>query len=441
MPEYITVIEGVFVDPLDGVFDDRVGVSSGGRIYRSVGENARGKLYKASKTSLIFPGFINPHVHLRQNGRTRPSSDDYITGFMAAKHGGVTTMCAMGNTMPAIDSRDALMENYAVMQELCGKGARIKLIPVLRKEMIEDRERLRGILETADIIKVFMCESTGGVYVPRQFFEPLLVAVKEECERIGTDVLIDLHCEDQEMNDEAAARLARQSYPSIHCDQRPGSSEIAAIGRALDIAMKYGLDANIAHVSTAGGFDVVREHMRRRPGKVSFEVTPHHAHYDRSEMERQGAYVKMNPPLREAEDRERAKKELLSGEAIFASDHAGHTKEAKEGPKPPSGTTSLDHHGAFVSHLLSEGADPVALARATSLNAAERFRFPDLGRIADDHIADLVELDSQNPVRISRLYTKCGHTPYPLGDDAWPEVRRVWLGGELLFRDGEPVIS
>ncbi|MBM3304279.1 MAG: hypothetical protein FJY76_04210 [Candidatus Aenigmarchaeota archaeon] len=244
------------------------------------------------------------------------------------------------------------------------------------------------------------------------------------------------------MIDGATARLAGKSYTRKHCDERPREAEIYDVQRFLEAAERYDLDAHLAHLTTKESIGLAGEHARKRPGRVSAEVALHHTMFCDRDMERRGAALKMNPPLRPAADRDYVRGELLRGdmELMLVTDHAAHTRASKESPNPPSGITGSDHLGAAVSQFLAtKELEPVRAAAITSFNAALRFGFSEgddkRARIAEGFLGDLVELDPENE-GISRIYTKCGHTPYALGEDAWPETRRVWLGGKLVADNG-----
>jgi len=455
MSQYTSIIEGTFVDPLDGVFESRVGLRNG-RIYIGVGRDGRGEFYKTGKSSMVFPGFIDGHVHFRQFDDTVPDAEGYDSGSLASLHGGATTVCAMGNTATYISDEAMFLKNKKLARNL-GHN-RIEIIPVLQEDMIGNIPLLRGMARHAMAWKIYTGKSTGGKYVRPEYMDALMADAKQAADEEGKDMLFLFHCENQGFIDDAERRLAGKAYPTKHCDVRPRGAEICDIIRIADMARKYDLKIQFDHVSTEIGFRYAEDFRRANNCyRISVEVAPHHLLWNRSEMERRGDDVKMNPPLRPEEDRAYLWNAVFHPKRIavpqkcdknkvdkrlrvsIGTDHAPHTKGSKKGPSPPSGVAGADHLGAFISHVLEDGTvDPVVIAELTSGNPAIAFGFGDRGRIEDGFLADLTEIDPQNHVRISRVYTKAG-APYPLGDDAWPEVRRVWLGSELVFDDGKPV--
>jgi dihydroorotase len=442
MSEIVSTIEGVFADP-EKVFEDRIGIGRDRLIYRGVGIVPHAEAYRGCKTSRFFSGFIDMHTHLRQCDQLIPESEDYVSGQDAALHGGVTSIGVMGNTVIPINTEYLVKFNYE-MAERMGR-CRVKIIPALTVDMIENRKNLRSLLgmPEVDVVKFYTCETTGGVYIPEDKTAAMFRAIAEESG--GKKPVVIVHCENQRMNDRAAHDLRSQWYPSKHCDDRPPESEVFEIDRIAKEAADYDIDLHVAHVSTEAGLGVVREHMARRPGRVSAEVAQHHWNFDRGAMHTHGAYAKMNPPLRGRSDMEYLRRELLHGgmPLMAVTDHAPHTSKAKFGEKPPSGVTGLDHFGAAIAHALHDDPDInlTRVAWVTSYRAALRFNLMQRGRIAQGYFADIVEIDPENPMRVSKLHTKCGHTIYPMGDGGWPEVRRVWVSGREVFRDGERVIS
>jgi dihydroorotase len=437
MPHYDAVIQGVFVDPLEGVFDSRVGISRG-RLKIGVGHSVRyDTICSYPENVKIFPGFICSHSHLRQCDETLPEAEDYRTGTMAAAHGGVTTVFQMPNTTPVpINTKAAYVNNMRLAEQL--GVVDVKVIGGLCKEMATDKKRLQQLSDVAIALKTSTCETTGGIYLEQRYMEKIFQNIAE----LGIEIPGIAHCENQAMNDARMKMLKDQEYASKHCDERPPESEAIEIKYVLGLASELDLNIHIAHVSTENGMKYLIEAMDERPDKVSGEVTLHHALLNRDDMERLGPYGKMNPPLRPEKDRAAVEHELLYGNSNvwLVTDHAPHTREAKEGSKPPSGVPGLDHYGAAVSRFIKENPDVDLrrIAEITSHKAAQRFGLDDVGRIANDFVANLVAINPDNDERISKLYTKCGWAPYPVGsEDAWPETYEVWVNGKIMSVNGE----
>lgn len=437
MHNYDTVINGIFVDPLKGEFDSRIGINRGLMTVGIGHDYISGNVNEFSDEFRIFPGFICSHSHLRQCTAAVPDAEGYYSGTKAAAHGGVTTVFQMPNTSPLpINSYDVYLGNEALAGML--GIVDVNIIGGLCKEMAEDKNRLSNLAKFAAALKTSTCETTGGIYLEQRYIEAIFGHIAD----YSIDIPVITHCENQAMNDARAAELGDNDYASRHCDARPPESEAIDVKYILDLAEEFDLNIHIAHVSTERGMNYLLDAMSRRPNKVSGEVTLHHTILNRDEMDKQGPYAKMNPPLRPESDRKYVEHELLFGNSNIGlvTDHAPHTRESKEGLSPPSGVTGLDHYGAGVGRFMKKWPciDMKRIAEITSYNAAQRFGLRGVARIEDNFRANLVAINPDNEHRISKLYTKCGWAPYPVGEnnEDWPEVHNVWLDGELINDNG-----
>ncbi|MBI3929453.1 MAG: dihydroorotase family protein [Armatimonadetes bacterium] len=402
------LVEGRLVDGLEGVRTGQVLMESG--IIQRVGDRLGRPDLRFDDAHLVFPGFGDIHVHLREG---QEHKEDFTTGSRAALHGGVTFMLDMpNNPEPPVDA-----------PSLERKAGRVGDPPAAIRLYAAMGPGTRPFGHSH--YKAFMAHSIGPLY-----FESL--AQVEEAVGRYRGCRITFHCEDPEM-------LERAAGAARHEDRRPPEAEIAAIEAAVAMAARHELRANIAHLSTAGGLEVIRR-ARAQGLEITCEVTPHHLYFDREN--RAGAeradFLKMNPPLRSPSDREALLEAVLAGEIDFlATDHAPHTVEEKASENP-SGVPHLDTYGGFVAWLLHRGWTPEAAARHASLRPGQFFG-ERVGRLAPGYRGDLavLRLDREWTVRAEDLQTRCGWSPFE--GERLPGRVAVAVARGRVFRGGEEV--
>lgn len=373
------VVEGMLVDDEMGVRRGQVVIRDG--VIHAVAGYHRRPDFEFDEKHLVFPGFGDVHVHLREG---QEHKEDFSTGAAAALNGGVTFCLDMPNNPVSPVDADTLAAKQAKIGD---QPVEIGLYAAVGPHTSPFGH---------SHYKVFMAHSIGDLY-----FESL-EAVRETMQRYR-GCRVTFHCEDPVM-------LEATAGAATHEERRPPEAEAAAVQVALELARELDLKANVAHLSSAQGLELVR----RAPG-VTCEVTPHHLFFD-TENRRQfsrSRFLKMNPPLRTPEHRVALFEAFKRGEIDFlATDHAPHTVAEKESENP-SGVPHLDTYGAFVAWLLDQGLAPAHLARHCCRRPGEWFG-KKLGRLAPGYRGDLAVVDMGSPwtVRAEDLYTRCGWSPF-----------------------------
>jgi dihydroorotase len=426
---YELVIEGRFADPLDGIHEGFLGIEGGRIAYITERPVSGRRVISLSKSEIVLPGFIDTHVHFREPGWEHKG--DMGSESRAAALGGVTTAMEMPNTPVQTVSRERVLEKKGIAE----------------KRAVIDMEFFGGVgpgnlytLEgMADVVpgfKIFMCESTGNLRLDS------LEQVEEAFSCLsGLGKPVKVHCEDEGMNRESAGNYRNrfgEHGPLVHALARPPESEVRAIGDVLGFSRKHGVPVSVCHVSTMEGMKLVKG-----DGKARAEATIHHSLLDHGDLRRLGPLGKMNPPLRNRQDRDYVMESVIRGDVPFiVTDHAPHTLEEKRAGdfwNAPSGVPTVEHYGNFAALLLARGMGPKELARATSYNATQFFKLEGKGRIEEGCLADLVILDTRRPVRVGPPYqAKCGWSPlegmeFPGGPSYTIRRGRVIVeGGRLL---------
>lgn len=317
------------IDPAlgrDGIADI---VIVDGRIAR-VGPNEGDAVLDADRIDatglVVAPGFVDLHTHLREPGFEY--KETIATGTLAAARGGFTTVCAMPNTSPALDSRAAV---ESVLRE-AEASATVRVLPVGTITRGRQGKELAPAGELAGAGVVALSDDGDAVADPS-----LMRHALEYSTRFGLPVA--QHCEDPALVRDGhmhegwvATRLGLRG--------RPASAEETLVARDIALAELAGAHLHIQHVSTAGSVALIRA-ARERGAHVTAEVTPHHLTLTHEEVafgatgtHDRIAYntnAKVNPPLREQTDVDACVAALRDGviDAI-GTDHAPHAAGDKE---------------------------------------------------------------------------------------------------------------
>jgi len=418
--DYDLVLEGATVTPT-GTRELQIGVN-GGRIGEIRRQGLRGaQRIVVPSSCVIFPGFIDTHVHLREPGWEH--KEDFASGTAAAAHGGVTTVFDMpNNPVPATDVKTleakaelARSRGEVDIRLLGGVGAELSTIQKIRKLVVG--------------YKIYLAQTTGNLLTPDGRLREVLAAVG----RAGKPASV--HCELQTILDQRREDLAGQDRPDLHSDLRPPEAEIESVRMVL--AARRKTKVNFCHISTAEALRLL-ELSRSGDSRVACEVALHHLFFSRNDMYR-SELLKVNPPLRSESDREAMVLALRTGKIDFlVTDHAPHTltEKRKEGA---CGVPGLDNYGNLVAWLIrGQEFSFETVAAITSGNQARFYGLGDRGAIAVGKRADLTVIDLKAPEKASSrtVRSKCGWTPYE-GVKFPGRVRWTFFEGRRLVDDFE----
>lgn len=264
---------------------------------------------------VIIPGLIDIHVHLREPGGE--DAETIETGSRAAARGGFTTIVAMPNTKPPLDTP----ERVAWVKKRAEEIGFVRVIPSACITTGRDGR------DVADLKA--LAAAGAGVFTD----DGSTVSSDETMKRAMTlaaalNIPIMDHAQDREMEKDGVMHEGEFSehwkLPGI-----PSEAEIQIIRRDIDLARRTGCAVHIQHVSTKEGVALIRD-ARARGLKVSGELTPHHLALADADVKADDASFKMNPPLRSKADREALIDGIVDGFLqAFATDHAPHTATAK----------------------------------------------------------------------------------------------------------------
>ncbi len=402
---------GRVVDPVngrDGQFDVLI---DDGRIAR-VGRDlpADGAEVVTIPSSLVVcPGLIDMHVHLREPGQEH--KETVATGTAAAVAGGFTAVACMPNTVPVND-------NAGVTEYIRKKAADANLARVYPIGAVSRGQKGEQLADIAELC------AAGCVAVTddgRPVATALLMRrVLEYTQMFGIPVIE--HCEEQTLKGDG---VAHEGFHASALGLRgiPGEAESIMALRDIALAELTGGLLHIAHMSARQTLDAVR-YGKARGARVTCEVTPHHFVLTDERLGTPVPYdtnVKMNPPLREAVDRDAMLGGIADGSVdVIATDHAPHHYDEKhvEFDQAPFGITGLETAVSLCFDRLVH-AGVISLARLIELLAVNPARVIGVpgGALSDGAPADISILapDLRVTVTAATMRSKSKNTPF----DGW----------------------
>ena len=404
-----------------GVFRAADVLLSGGRIV-SIGDRISCPADAVSidlHKAVLFPGFVDVHVHLREPGFSY--KETIRTGTLAAAHGGFAHVAAMPNLDPVPDCAAAL----AVQRAIIEKDALVHVHPYGAISVGEKGERLADLEGLAPGVIAFSDDGRGVQS------ESLMREAMMQCRRLGK--ILAAHCEDNSLlhggyiHDGAYARA--HGHRGI-CSE----SEWGPIARDLRLAEETGCAYHVCHVSTKESVALIRA-AKRRGVDVTCETAPHYLTFTDEDLQEDGRF-KMNPPLRAREDRDALIEGLLDGTIdMLVTDHAPHSREEKARglEKSAMGVVGLEtSFAASYTALVQTGILPLGKL-VDLMHGAPMRRFGCGTELAEGQPADLTAFD------LTKTYTVDPETFLTMGR-ATPFAGRALTGVcKLTMIGGSPI--
>lgn len=369
---------------------------------------------------LVAPGLVDVHVHFREPGFTQ--KEDIATGAAAAAKGGFTTVVMMANTKPVIDTAEVLRQ---VLDR--GKETGIHVLSCANVTVGMKGQELTSMAELAEAGAVGFTDDG----IPLLDEKIVRSAMKMAAE---LDMPVSFHEENPKFIQNNGINHGRASeYFGV--GGSPREAEIDLIARDLELAMETGGCIHIQHISTREGVELVRQ-AKKRGVNVHAEATPHHFTLTEAAAIQYGTMAKMNPPLREEEDRLEIIRGLVDGTVdIIATDHAPHTAEEKAKPitEAPSGIIGLETSLALgITQLVDGGYLTMRqLLRLMSTNPASMYHL-NAGYLEEGGPADVVLIDTAAEWAPERYASKASNTPFT-GWTLKGRVVRTICGGKTVW--------
>ncbi len=369
---------------------------------------------------LLFPSFIDAHVHLREPGFEY--KEDVASGLKAAAHGGFGAVMCMANTKPVNDNAGITKFILEQAARAFPHGPRAYPVGAATTDLAGKEMAPLGELAEAGCVAF----SNDGKSMENS---ALFRRVMEYAADLGR-VVID-HCEDASFA--AGAHMNEGAVSGrIGVKGQPDVGEAMQVARDILLAQYLELPVHIAHVSCRRAADLIAW-GKAQGVRVTAETCPHYLHLDDSALENYDTNAKVNPPLRTKEDREALRLAVKTGIIdILVTDHAPHAPHEKECPldEAPNGITGLDTAVSLSYELVREKILTIGdLIRLWALEPARIFNLP-VNRFQADDPADFFLFDPDQTwiVGPDTLHSKSSNTPW-LGRELRGRVTAHWLGG------------
>jgi dihydroorotase len=386
------------------------------------------------KNLLVLPGFIDVHVHLRDEGKAY--KEDFYSGTAAAAAGGFTTVLDMPNNDP-VTMTPATLRNRMQIAE------RKVLVNVgFYSEFPSSLNQVNGIAaEGALAFKLFLAHQVGGLNINDDD------ALHKAFMRVGeANISVAVHAEDAAIISakEVALKAAKRDNPSAFLNVHTAEAETKAIERVLKASEDTTAHVHFCHVSTKTGLDKVVE-AKKSKRSVTCEVTPNHLLLSSADFERRGALLAMMPPLRSSENVEALWQGVTDGSVdIFGSDHAPHTLEEKSARSiwdAKVGVPGLETTIPLMLTMVKNGRLTLAaLVRLLAEKPAEIFNLKGRGSLEKGAKADLaiIDLKAKFTIDASKFHSKAKFSPYN-GWGVQGKPVKTFINGCLIMEDGEIV--
>ncbi len=414
---------GKIVDPANGKAKEEDLRIEGRLIVDKFTADENIKLVDASG-SIVTPGLIDLHVHLREPGRE--DEETVETGARAAAAGGFTTICCMPNTDPAID-------NVSVVEQIKDLS-RKSLIDVLVIAAITKNRQGKSLTEMGALARAgaVAFSDDGSPVADAQTMRSAM-----EYAKTFDRPIID-HAEDPRLS---AGGVMNEGYFSTILGLKgiPAAAEEIMISRDILLAKLTGAKIHIAHVSTAGSVEIIKR-AKEEGIKVTCEVTPHHLALTDESLCGYNTYHLVNPPLRTNEDIDRLFIGLKEGTIdAIATDHAPHAQHEKEVEIEiaPFGMVGLEtavpvlfdaayKHGLKIEDLIQKlTTGPASIVGL------------DRGTLSVGKAADVTVIDPKAKVKVdsNAFESKSRNTPFE-GSELCGLVKHVFKDGRQIVTDG-----
>ncbi|MDI9513658.1 MAG: dihydroorotase [Clostridiaceae bacterium] len=378
-----------------------------------------------AKGLAVLPGLVDAHCHLRDPGYEY--KEDIKSGSISAAKGGFTSIACMPNTNPVIDNESIVR----TIMEKASHEAVVNVYPIgaITKGLEGNELAEMGSMKAAGIVAV---SDDGKPVMQASVMKKALIYAG------GFGLTVISHCEDLNiaeggsMNEgETSTRLGVHGIPS--------AAEDVMVSREIILSEYTGMPVHIAHVSTKGAVEMIRQ-AKKRGVLVTAETCPHYFTLTEKACEGYNTNAKMNPPLRTQEDVDAVIQGLKDGTIdIIATDHAPHHFDEK----------NVEFEMALNGIVGFETALPLALTYLVrpgilnlnqlidkmSTKPSEILKI-DKGDIRAEADADLVlvNLDEEYTIDTNDFLSKSKNSPFG-GFKVTGRVKYTLVGGKIVYQD------
>ncbi len=381
-----------------------------------------------AKGKYVTPGLVDMHVHLRDPGFTY--KEDIESGTKAAAMGGVTSLACMPNTSPVCD-------NVAVIEYIKSTAKKVGYVNVypigaITKGLKGEELAEIGNFKFAGVVAISddgrPVESAGLMRRALEYADMFDVTVISHCE--------EMSIAEGSMNEGAVAT-------ELGLKGISNAAEEIMVNREIILAENTGTSVHIAHISTKGSVEAIRQ-AKKRGVKVTCETCPHYFSLTEEAVLGYNTNAKMNPPLRTKEDVEAIKAGIADGTIdAIATDHAPHNIDIKrcEFQDAANGIIGLETSlGLSVKYLVKSGL--ITMSRLIELMSKNPANILGLakGSLSVGSAADVIifDADKEYTVDVEKFMSKSKNSPYN-GYVLCAKPEYTIVGGKIKVNRGELV--
>lgn len=380
-----------------------------------------------AKGLVVSPGWVDIHTHLRDPGYTH--KETIRTGTEAAAAGGFTTISCMANTNPVNDN--PFVTSYIYQKVSSESEINVHVIGAITKGLAGEQLAEIGSMYEAGIVGI----SDDGECVMNSY---LMRKAMDYSRKF--DLVVISHAEDAHLKGKG---VMNEGFNSTRFGLRgnPKAAEELIVARDILLARLTGARLHIAHVSTAGSVQLLRE-AKRSGVRVTAEATPHHLTLTDEAVGQYDTNSKVAPPLREPEDVEALVEGLADGTVdALATDHAPHsvTEKETEFDLAAFGMVGLETAFPLYHRLCLEKKVPLdRVIAAMTYQPAEIIGVPKgtLRRGADGDVT-IFDPTRQWKIDRRRFRSRSQNTPFDQRD-VQGRVCYTIVRGKVVYRDEEP---
>ncbi len=372
----------------------------------------------------VLPGLIDLHVHFRDPGLTY--KETLATGGAAAARGGITTVCAMPNTKPVIDTAEKV-------EEVERRARAESPVHIIQLGAVTKGQEGKELADIAGMAKAgcHAISEDGKSVMDSGLYRKGMREAKE------AGIPVFAHCEDINLveggvmnDDENARRLGLKGISD--------ATEEIIEARDILLAKETGVRLHLCHCTTKGAVEMIRQ-AKEAGLPVTGEVCPHHFALCTNDIPADDGNYKMNPPIRSREDMEAVRQGLKDDVMdVIATDHAPHAENEKNGSMNEAafGIVGLETSAALTyTCLVQQGyLSMMQMAEKMSANPAKILGLADRGSVSEGMAADVTIFDPKKTYRIDKntFVSKGKNTPFD-GMEVSGEAAVTIVDGKVVY--------
>jgi len=373
----------------------------------------------------VIPGLVDAHCHLRDPGYEY--KEDIRTGTMSAAKGGFTSVACMPNTNPVID-------NESIVRTVIAKARREAVINVYPIGAITKGQQGAELAEMGSM-------KVAGIVAVSDDGKPVMqasVMKKALIYAAGFGLTVISHCEDLDLA-EGGSMNEGETCTRLGLHGIPSAAEDVMEAREIILSEYTGMPVHIAHVSTKGAVELIRQ-AKKRGVPVTAETCPHYFTLTEKACEGYDTNTKMNPPLRTQEDVDAVIQGLSDGAIdIIATDHAPHHFDEKNVEFELAANGIVGFETALplaLTYLVKPGI--LTLNQVVSKMSAMPARILKIDkgdiRVGADADLAIVNLEEEYVINPDEFLSKSKNSPFK-GFKVSGRVKYTICGGKIVYQD------